>query len=108
MAMKDVFYSFELWYSALKSIEGYFGSSVATYFKFLRLLFICNVLVCIPMLALLIIPQIIHGSSAPSDVSLNSRCGPNSNLSPPDSSSVFYVQHLFTGEVSELYFSLKK
>lgn len=32
----------ELWYGRMKRIEGHFGSSVGTYFKFLRSLFVLN------------------------------------------------------------------
>jgi transmembrane channel-like protein len=46
MAVKDLLYSFELWYQSLKVIEGHFGSGVATYFKFLRWLFTLNFIFC--------------------------------------------------------------
>jgi hypothetical protein len=38
---------FELWGSTIKSIEGRFGTGVATYFRFLRSLFILNLCVFI-------------------------------------------------------------
>nr|CAD7457265.1 unnamed protein product [Timema tahoe] len=47
LTIKTVLYSFELWYSSLKVIEGHFGSSVATYFRFLRWLFILNTIVLV-------------------------------------------------------------
>ncbi|CAG2067742.1 unnamed protein product [Timema podura] len=47
LTVKTVLYSFELWYSSLKVIEGHFGSSVATYFRFLRWLFILNTIVLV-------------------------------------------------------------
>jgi hypothetical protein len=48
MAIRNLLYVLELWYSSLKTVEGHFGSGVATYFRFLRLLFLLNtaVFVC--------------------------------------------------------------
>jgi hypothetical protein len=43
--IKNLLYMLELWYSSLKRIEGHFGSGVATYFKFLRWLFLLNTIV---------------------------------------------------------------
>lgn len=37
----------ELWYASMKKIEGHFGSAVGTYFKFLRWLFILNLLLVV-------------------------------------------------------------
>lgn len=59
-AIKNVIYSFELWYSSLKAIEGHFGSGVATYFKFLRWIFVMNFLISIPTLLFLFLPQVIY------------------------------------------------
>nr|XP_022906204.1 transmembrane channel-like protein 7 [Onthophagus taurus]XP_022906205.1 transmembrane channel-like protein 7 [Onthophagus taurus] len=57
--IKDLSYTFELWYSWLKKIEGNFGSGVASYFKFLRWLFIINLAMTILSLCFIIIPQIV-------------------------------------------------
>lgn len=38
---------FQIWQSSLKEVEGHFGSSVGAYFKFLRFLFIINLVVAI-------------------------------------------------------------
>jgi hypothetical protein len=45
VAIRNLLYILELWYSSLKTIEGHFGSGVATYFRFLRLLFLLNTVV---------------------------------------------------------------
>jgi hypothetical protein len=45
MAIRNLLYIVELWYSSLKTIEGHFGSGVTTYFRFLRLLFLLNTIV---------------------------------------------------------------
>lgn len=41
---------FDIWYSSLKEVEGHFGSSVGAYFKFLRFLFILNIIAAIFMI----------------------------------------------------------
>lgn len=53
-------YTFELWYSSLKTIEGNFGSSVASYFKFVRWLFLMNLLVMVFTFGFIVIPQILY------------------------------------------------
>ncbi|KAG8296205.1 Transmembrane channel-like protein 5 [Homalodisca vitripennis] len=60
LTMRDVFSSWELWYSSLKEIEGHFGSGVAAYFKFLRWLFFMNLFVCIISLSFVVIPNIVQ------------------------------------------------
>lgn len=40
----------ELWHGSIKEIEGKFGGSVGTYFKFLRFLFILNIILMIATL----------------------------------------------------------
>lgn len=57
--MKNFLYTFELWYGTLKTVEGHFGSGVATYFKFVRWLFIMNVLVMIVLLGFVVVPQVL-------------------------------------------------
>jgi hypothetical protein len=42
---REVLSHFELWSSTIKSIEGRFGTGVATYFRFLRSLFLINLCV---------------------------------------------------------------
>lgn len=58
-SLKNFTYTFELWYSTLKTVEGHFGSGVASYFKFVRWLFIMNVLVMIAILGFVVVPQIL-------------------------------------------------
>lgn len=53
----------EIWYSALKEVEGYFGSSVAAYFKFLRFLFILNIIAALIICSFIILPQALFNSS---------------------------------------------
>ncbi|XP_063917385.1 transmembrane channel-like protein 3 isoform X2 [Zophobas morio] len=55
---------FELWHGSLKDIEGRFGSGYASYFKFLRWLFVMNFGVALLSLGLLVVPQIILDTSA--------------------------------------------
>lgn len=37
----------ELWYKSMKEIEGHFGGGVGTYFKFLRYLFILDLILMV-------------------------------------------------------------
>ncbi|KAK9885170.1 hypothetical protein WA026_010680 [Henosepilachna vigintioctopunctata] len=57
---KDVVYTCELWYDSLKTIEGQFGSSTSSYFKFLRWLFLMNVLMTIATLIFIVLPEVMH------------------------------------------------
>uniref|UniRef100_A0A336LSF5 CSON002460 protein n=1 Tax=Culicoides sonorensis TaxID=179676 RepID=A0A336LSF5_CULSO len=50
---------FEMWYDSLKTVEGHFGSSVGAYFRFLRFLYITNVIVAVFMIAFITVPQIL-------------------------------------------------
>ncbi|XP_065339052.1 transmembrane channel-like protein 7 isoform X1 [Cloeon dipterum] len=50
---------FELWGSTIKSIEGRFGTGVATYFRFLRSLFLINLCVFIMSFSFLVFPQLL-------------------------------------------------
>ncbi|XP_015588696.1 transmembrane channel-like protein 5 [Cephus cinctus] len=60
MAMREVASTIELWYHAIKSIEGQFGSGVAAYFKFLRWLFLLNMLCCILSFSFIVLPQSLN------------------------------------------------
>ncbi|XP_039288801.1 transmembrane channel-like protein 7 [Nilaparvata lugens] len=60
MWIHDLVYGYELWYGSLKTIEGHFGSDVASYFKFLRWLFLYNCFVFIMSFIFVIIPQGIY------------------------------------------------
>jgi len=65
LAIKNLLYTLELWYSSLKTIEGHFGSGVVTYFKFLRWLFILNTTVFLISFGLIVIPQLLYRSHEP-------------------------------------------
>lgn len=82
--MKNLLYFFELWYSALKKIEGHFGSGVGSFFKFLRTVFLLNFVVAIVSIAFLIIPQVLY---------VNQR-------NETSESANFHWQDIFTGGVS--------
>ncbi|XP_069692484.1 transmembrane channel-like protein 7 isoform X2 [Periplaneta americana] len=60
VAVKNVLYTFELWYSGIKKIEGHFGSGVATYFRFLRWLFLLNSIVFLISFGFIVVPQLLH------------------------------------------------
>ncbi|XP_031778182.1 transmembrane channel-like protein 3 [Nasonia vitripennis] len=51
--------SIELWYHPIKTIEGHFGSGIATYFKFLRWLFIMNTVGCVFSICFVTLPQVL-------------------------------------------------
>lgn len=44
---RNVLVDFELWYKPMKEIEGHFGGGVGTYFKFLRYLFVLNLILMV-------------------------------------------------------------
>lgn len=83
--MGDVknFNYFELWHGSLKDIEGRFGSGYASYFKFLRWLFVMNFVVAVLSFPLLAVPQIIYDAT-----------GNTTNQ------QTFQVSNIFIGDVS--------
>lgn len=67
----NLFSGIEIWYNAMKTIEGHFGCSVGTYFKFLRWLFVMNAVVLTLTLTFITLPQILFNAFDP-----KSRHGP--------------------------------
>lgn len=65
VAIKNLLYTLELWYSSLKTIEGHFGSGVATYFRFLRWLFLLNTAVFLISFGFVVIPLLLYRSHEP-------------------------------------------
>ncbi|CAD6235443.1 GSCOCG00007902001-RA-CDS [Cotesia congregata] len=57
IGLKNFLSNFEIWHHSIKSIEGHFGSGVATYFKFLRWLFLLNIISCFLSVFFIVIPQ---------------------------------------------------
>lgn len=60
--MRNVIFNIELWYDSMKTIEGHFGSSVAVYFKFLRWLFVLNILLIVMTISFVTLPQILFNN----------------------------------------------
>ncbi|KAJ8963031.1 hypothetical protein NQ314_005603 [Rhamnusium bicolor] len=58
LSMKNLAYSFELWYGTVKQIEGNFGSGVASFFKFLRWIFVMNLIIAIISFCFIVLPQV--------------------------------------------------
>ncbi|KAJ8968030.1 hypothetical protein NQ317_017167 [Molorchus minor] len=56
--LKNLAYTFELWYGPVKQIEGNFGSGVASFFKFLRWIFILNLFVAVISFVFITVPQL--------------------------------------------------
>lgn len=52
---RHILTDYELWYRPMKEIEGHFGGGVGTYFKFLRYLFILNMILMILSMGYVII-----------------------------------------------------
>ncbi|KAK9730056.1 TMC domain [Popillia japonica] len=84
--IRNLSYSYELWYSSLKEIEGNFGSGVSTYFKFLRRLFILNFLMAILCISFIITPQAIFSVNETGD-----------NVTVVENDVPFSAEDLFTG-----------
>lgn len=104
VTLQSLLYSFELWYGTLKKIEGHFGSVTALYFKFLRWLFITNILFSLPIFIFVVIPQIIYSYYEPSSE--------GKYLIPKQNASVnntqFSFVDIFTAEViSTVFYSFK-
>ncbi|KAJ8664273.1 hypothetical protein QAD02_005935 [Eretmocerus hayati] len=68
-ALKQCGSHFELWRYPIKNIEGHFGSGIATYFKFLRWLFLTNTIICLVSLLFVTIPQALVRSHIPAGFS---------------------------------------
>ena len=58
--MAEFAYYLELWKSALKKIEGHFGTGVTSYFLFLKWIFLLNIPICILTVGFVVIPQVIY------------------------------------------------
>ncbi|XP_053607685.1 transmembrane channel-like protein 3 [Plodia interpunctella] len=58
--MRTLVFSVELWYEAIRNIEGHFGSAVGSYFYFLRYLFLLNLVFCVAVVSFVVIPQSMH------------------------------------------------
>lgn len=97
MSTKNMFHNMELWYHSMKRIEGHFGSTVGTYFKFLRWLFIVNIILLIITFGFIVIPQIIYNNIAKPFSSDNSSLVQNQQ---------FQFEDLLTAQVCHWCFSL--
>ncbi|XP_067127334.1 transmembrane channel-like protein 5 [Centruroides vittatus] len=58
--VRDVLSLFDIWHTHLKEIQGHFGTGVASYFYFLRWLFLLNLAFFLFPLCFIIVPQAIH------------------------------------------------
>ncbi|KAB0793664.1 hypothetical protein PPYR_13284 [Photinus pyralis] len=97
-SLKSFAYSFELWYSSLKEIEGHFGSGVATYFKYFRWMFIMNCLIMLVALVFVVIPQLLYENFEVT-TSTSKNLWFNWNIKPKTkNNATFQISDLFTGE----------
>lgn len=102
IAIKNTISNLELWYGSLKTIEGHFGSGVAAYFKFLRWLFILNLLLITMAFSFVTIPQILFNSIDPVLYETSSKL--NETRAVDINENGFSVWDVFTGEVSPSFF----
>lgn len=58
--LRNVIFSIELWYEAIRSIEGHFGSAVGSYFYLVRWLFAMDLMLAALVVAFLVLPQTLH------------------------------------------------
>lgn len=84
--MKNMSYAFEPWHSNIKSIQGQFGSGVASYFIFLRWLVYLNFSNLVLVVFFLLVPQLLYTSSV--------------NHSSNNTTEAFSGYDLLTGSVS--------
>ncbi|XP_039754455.1 transmembrane channel-like protein 3 [Pararge aegeria] len=57
---RDFIFSIELWYEAIRNIEGHLGSAVGSYFHLLRWLFGLNLLLSALLISFVVVPQALH------------------------------------------------
>ncbi|OWR46526.1 tmc6 protein, partial [Danaus plexippus plexippus] len=61
---RDFIFSIELWYEAIRTIEGHLGSSVGAYFHLLRWLFCLNLLLSIFVISFIVVPQALYDNAS--------------------------------------------
>ncbi|XP_026333036.1 transmembrane channel-like protein 3 isoform X2 [Hyposmocoma kahamanoa] len=61
---RDFIFSIELWYEAIRAIEGNFGSAVGSYFHLLRWLFAADALLAVLVVLFIVLPQALHNDVA--------------------------------------------
>ncbi|KAJ0176955.1 hypothetical protein K1T71_006964 [Dendrolimus kikuchii] len=61
--LRDVIFSIELWYEAIRNIEGHFGSAVGSYFYLVRWLFTLDLLLATFVVSFLVLPQSMHDNT---------------------------------------------
>ncbi|KAG8446662.1 hypothetical protein GDO86_014204, partial [Hymenochirus boettgeri] len=61
----SLFLALRLWHKVLKQISGRFGSSVLSYFVFLKTLLGFNIFLCFLCILFIVIPQAVHPQSFP-------------------------------------------
>ncbi|XP_041364901.1 transmembrane channel-like protein 7 [Gigantopelta aegis] len=59
-SMAEMMYSIELWKSDLKKIEGHFGTSVLSYFLFLKWLFLINIPIFLVTFGFVVLPRVLQ------------------------------------------------
>lgn len=101
ISIKNTISNLELWYGSLKTIEGHFGSGVAAYFKFLRWLFILNLLLISMAFCFVTLPQILYNSVDPV---LYESSKLNESRAVDINQNGFNFWDVFTGEVSSRNF----
>ncbi|XP_068631830.1 transmembrane channel-like protein 6 [Battus philenor] len=62
--ISEFIFSIELWYEAIRHVEGHFGSAVGSYFYFLRWLFALNAALAVLLVCLVVVPQTLHDERA--------------------------------------------
>ncbi|CAH0719657.1 unnamed protein product, partial [Brenthis ino] len=60
---RDFFFSIDLWYEAIRNIEGNLGSAVGSYFHLLRWLFGINLMLSILIICFVMVPQALYDNS---------------------------------------------
>ncbi|KAM5135807.1 transmembrane channel-like protein 6 [Mantella aurantiaca] len=72
LSFLSMLYSLQPWHAALKQIGGRFGSSVLSYFLFLKTLLGFNIFMSLLCLLFIVIPQAVHRHDAPNPRSFTS------------------------------------
>ena len=59
-SVAELRYAFELWQSHFKVIEGHFGTSVTSYFRFIKWLLFLNIPTFFLTFAFVVLPQLLY------------------------------------------------
>ncbi|RXG52933.1 Transmembrane channel-like protein 5 [Armadillidium vulgare] len=91
-SLKSAWRDYSLWHRAIKDVEGMYGTSVGSYFHFLKSLFLLNMVVAFITVGYVLIPQLLENKRLKSEKS-NDEIPPSELTTPSD---IFYYEYITT------------